>query len=62
MRLWLPAQTNKKIGSGYGAALKVAAPGSSGFATLGVSERGMTLVSEWGIQDGSKCVRHATGK
>ena len=32
MRLRLPAPTNKKIGSG--AALKVAAPGGSGSATL----------------------------
>ena len=30
MRLRLPAPTNKKIGSGFGAALKVAAPGGSG--------------------------------
>ena len=34
MRLRLPAPTNKKIGSGSGAALKVAAPGGSGSATL----------------------------
>ena len=30
-----PAPTNKKIGSGSGVALKVAAPGGSGSATLG---------------------------
>ena len=36
MRLRLPAPTYKKIGSGSGAALKVAASGGSGSATLNV--------------------------
>ena len=34
MRLRLPAPTYKKIGSGSGAAIKKAAPGGSGSATL----------------------------
>ena len=34
MRLWLPAPTKNKIGSGSGAALEVEAPGGSGSATL----------------------------